>query len=105
MKIADFYIITPGPDETSEYDFVCVLSPLVSLFPLSNSSYIINLQVDNLRQPRYRQTLTLISRIHRLFWMQVISKTELFLLVRPPYRRLNFFLCHDNRFPFLFIYK
>ena len=39
-------------DSLDEVDFVCVLTPLVSLFPLSNSTYITSLQIDQLTQPR-----------------------------------------------------
>ena len=46
----------PSPDqaesgEVSEISFLCVIYPLLELFPISNSTYIASLQVEKLIQP------------------------------------------------------
>jgi len=69
-----------GLDSLDEVDFVCVLTPLVSLFPLSNSTYITSLQIDQLTQPSVVNLVSMDATI--LSYLSIVTETRTFHTLR-----------------------
>lgn len=78
--------LVPAPDPTTEEEtgeelsFLCVLTPLLELFPLSNSSYLVALQVEGLVE---NGPVNLVdTNATMVSYLTTVSETRLFHQIR-----------------------